>query len=354
MARLSLYRGKEPRHTEEACMSKFLPWISLMVLLALPMTQWWSESPSHPSVEHCFGTGRIVTKVVLMLTPQAGRLARLLVNDGDAVTIGQVVARLDSSALEEALNQAKGELLQAQARAEAIKEQMEQQSDMQSTPLQLSSRQEDVALLQSKQAALQDKVVSLRSQLFDAQTAVIAAHNTIERLHTEIAACSVTSPIPGVVLHHLAQEGEPLISDAILLQLIDLREVFMQFSLPADMAARIAIGAEVRLMLDLPTSIVLPAQVALIAPAEHNFTHLWTFWGPQSQTQQEVLAKIAPEVVTTLLSGQIIEGVSGRAYVRIDRNSPWPESLRVSHPEEMPGNHNWKNPVMPISTYSIH
>jgi len=335
-------------------MSKFLPWISLMVLLALPMAQRWSESPSHSSVGHCFGTGRIVTKVVLMLTPQAGRLARLLVNDGDAVTIGQVVARLDSSALEEALNQAKGELLQAQARAEAIKEQMEQQSDMQSTPLQLSSRQEDVALLQSKQAALQDKVVSLRSQLFDAQTAVIAAHNTIERLHTEIAACSVTSPIPGVVLHHLAQEGEPLISDAILLQLIDLREVFMHFSLPADMAARIAIGAEVRLMLDLPASIVLPAQVALIAPAEHNFTHLWTFLGPQSQPQQEVLAKIAPEIVTALLSGQIIEGVRGRAYVRIDRNSPWPESLRVSRPEEMPGNHHWNNPVIPISTYSIH
>ncbi len=335
-------------------MSTFPPWISLIVLLALPMACWWS-GPMLPSSDgHCFESGRIVTKVVLLLTPQAGRLARLLVKDGDAVTSGQVVARLDSSSLEEELNRAKGELLQAQAGAEAMKKQLKQQLDTRSAPAQFSSRQEAIALSRTEQGTWQEKVVMLRSQLFDAQASVIAAHNTIERLHTEIAACTVTSPLHGVVLHHLAKEGDPVTSDAALLQLMDLREVFMRFTLPADMAARIAIGAEARLMLDLPSPVVLPAHVAFITPAEHNFTHLRTNFWPQSQPQHEVLAKIAPEIITILLSGQIIDGISGRAYVRLDRNSPWPEALRVSRPEEMPANHGRNNPFMTLSTYSIH
>ena len=332
-------------------MTKLLPWISVIILLGLSTARWWSEPGLRSPVGYCCGSGRLVTAVVPLHTPQDGRLARLLVNDGDVVATGQVVARLDCRPLEEALVQAQGTLLQAQAWAEAVKKKMGQQDDTRKTPAMGSSRQEDIALARTEQAAWQEKIIMLRSQLFDAQAAVIAAHNTIERLRTEIAACTVRSPLSGIVVRHLAREGDPLIKDAELLHLMDLHEVVMRFTLPADKAVRIAIGTEVRLMLDGPSSVVLPAQVAFIAPAENTFSRLWTVLRPQSQPQREVLAKIAPEIIAAY-AGQIIDGVGGRAYVRLDRHSPWPKALQLDHRQGFPGNtHN--SPLKMLSTFSI-
>jgi len=332
-------------------MTKFLPWISVIILLGLSTARWWSEPGLRSPVGHCCGTGRLVAKVVPLRTPQDGRLARLLANDGDAVTTGQVVGRLDCRSLEEALAQAQGSLHHAQAGAEAIKKNMEQGADTRNTLVTGSSRQENIALARTEQAAWQEKIIMLRSQLFDAQAAVIAAHNTTERLRTEIAACTVRSPMPGIVVRHMAQEGDLLSKDATLLHLMDLREVVMRFTLPADKAVRIAIGAEVRVMLDTPSSVVLPAQVAFIAPAENTFSRLWTALRPQSQPQREVLAKIAPEIIVAY-AGQIIDGVSGRAYVQLDRHCPWPEALQLDHRQGFPGNtHN--SPLKMLSTFSI-
>ena len=160
--------------------------------------------------------------------------------------------------------------------------------------------------------------------------------------------------MPGRVVQPLAKEGDPLIKDAILLHLVDLREVLMRFTLSEDQAMRITIGSEVRLMLDAPSSVVLPAQVAFIAPAENTFSRLWTFLQPlpHSLSQREVLAKIAPEIITAY-AGQIIDGIGGRAYVRLDSHSPWPEALQLGPPQGYLGKTR-NSPLKMLSTFSVH
>lgn len=229
-------------------MSKSLPWISLIALFALYCVPWWSRPASRPSEGCLGGMGRIAATEHALLAPQAGRIVRILVDGGDTVTAGQEVARLDSRHLEEQLVQARLVVLRAQTAAKEAQKYLEQQVD---------ERNERTTL--AEQSDWQGKIISLRSELFAAQAAVIAAHNTIERLQAAIASCVVKSPIPGQVLYRAATEGDLVARDTKLLQLLDLREVTMRFSLPADTAEKIAIGTEVRLALDLASPIVLPA-----------------------------------------------------------------------------------------------
>jgi len=323
-------------------MSKSLPWISLIALFALYCVPWWSRTASRPS-EGCLGSrGRIAATEHVLLTPQAGRIARILVDCGDTVTAGQVVARLDSRHLEEQLAQARLALLRAQTAAKDAQKYIEQQVDERTTVAQQTLRQGDVALARMEQTDWHGKIISLRSELFAAQAAIIAAHKNIQRLQAEIDSCLVKSPIPGQVLYRAAREGDLVARDAKLLQLLDLREVSMRFSLPADTAEKMAIGTEVRLALDLASPVVLPAQVASIAPGERKLARLWNVLRQQPQPQREVLAKIAPEIVTAC-AGQLAEGISGRAYVRFDRNSPWPTALQVGNQDACHGNNKWNN-----------
>src|SRR5262249_46629890 len=60
------------------------------------------------------GNGRIEGTEVDVSTKLAGRVAKILVNEGDLVAAGQVVAQMDTAVLEAQLAQAKAQLRQAQ------------------------------------------------------------------------------------------------------------------------------------------------------------------------------------------------------------------------------------------------
>ena len=60
------------------------------------------------------GNGRIEATEIDIATKAAGRIKEILVNDGDVVEAGQVVARMDTQTLEAELRQAQAQVRQAQ------------------------------------------------------------------------------------------------------------------------------------------------------------------------------------------------------------------------------------------------
>ena len=50
-----------------------------------------------------------------------------------------------------------------------------------------------------------------------------------------------------------------------MLNLVDLSDVYMTFFLPTEQAGRVALGAEVRLVLDAAPAFVIPASVTFVA-----------------------------------------------------------------------------------------
>ena len=65
--------------------------------------------------------------------------------------------------------------------------------------------------------------------------------------------------------YRVAQPGEVLSAGGRVLNLVDLGDVYMTFFLPTAQAGRVALGAEVRLVLDAAPQYVIPAEVSFVA-----------------------------------------------------------------------------------------
>jgi HlyD family secretion protein len=75
---------------------------------------WRQLTPAGLSDSFAVGNGRIEATEIDIATKTAGRITEILVNDGDGVEAGQVVARMDTQTLEAELRQAQAQVRQAQ------------------------------------------------------------------------------------------------------------------------------------------------------------------------------------------------------------------------------------------------
>jgi HlyD family secretion protein len=93
-------------------------WIGgVLLMIAIGVGVWLIWQHLHPQglpEGFASGNGRIEGTEVDVATKLAGRIAEILVNEGDFVTAGQVVARMDTAVFDAQLAQAKAQLRQAQ------------------------------------------------------------------------------------------------------------------------------------------------------------------------------------------------------------------------------------------------
>ncbi|SKZ48870.1 Uncharacterised protein [Mycobacteroides abscessus subsp. abscessus] len=89
-----------------------------------------------------------------------------------------------------------------------------------------------------------------------------------------------------------------------MLNLIDLSDVYMTFFLPETVAGKIAIGTEVRIVLDAAKNVVIPRQKLMF----------------------RVKAKIDPTLLNKYIE-QVKTGLPGVAYIKIDDQAAWPTFL---------------------------
>jgi len=135
------------------------------------------------------------------------------------------------------------------------------------------------------------------------------------------------SPTNGRVQYRVAQPGEVLSAGGRVLNLVNLEEVYMTFFLPTAQAGRVAIGSEVRLVLDAAPQYVVPAKVSFVADVAQ-------FTPKTVETEEErlklmfrVKAQIPPELLRKYIE-QVKTGLPGMAYVRLDPNAEWPANLQ--------------------------
>jgi len=67
------------------------------------------------------------------------------------------------------------------------------------------------------------------------------------------------------VQYRVAQPGEVVGAGGRVINMVDLSDVYMTFFLPTALAGRVAMGTEVRLVLDAIPQYVIPAQVSFIS-----------------------------------------------------------------------------------------
>jgi HlyD family secretion protein len=312
-------------------------------LRALPgaVRGWLDDAPLPEGF--AVGNGRIEATEVDVATKLAGRLAEVRVQEGDRVEQGQVVAVLDTDALQAQQRQVRAELRQAEQERQhalAVVEQRESELDFARRDLdrlqRLSRTDQFVSEEQVDQArtgvrSAEAALWASRVQVVAAEAAIEAAQAGLERVEVDIADSTLQAPRGGRVLYRLAEPGEVLGVGGKVLTLLDLGDVYMVIFLPTSAAGRVPLGAPARIVLDAAPEYVVPAEVSFVAPRA-QFTPKQV----ETQSVRESLAfrvkvRVDPELLARYET-LVKTGLPGVAYVQLGPDASWPEHLEPRLP----------------------
>ena len=332
---------------------------------------WSTLRPQGPGEGFVSGNGRIEATEVDVAAKLGGRVQSILVKEGDFVTAGQPLAHMQIDTLQASHDEARARHQQAVAavanaeaqvavresdRQAALALVAQRQSELDAAQRRLARSQtlvregassdqevdDDRARERSLQAAVvasraqaeaaQAAITAARTQVASARAAVTAAQATVARIKADIDDSALVAPRSGRVQYRIAQPGEVIGGGGKVLNLVDLSDVYMTFFLPEAVAGQLALGSEVRIVLDAAPQLVIPARVSFVASTA-QFTPKTVETASERQKMMfRVKAQIAPELLQKHV--QLVKtGLPGMAWLKLDANAPWPAHLAVKLPE---------------------
>jgi HlyD family secretion protein len=170
------------------------------------------------------------------------------------------------------------------------------------------------------------------AEVIGAESRVAATEATIARVQADIRDSQLTSPRDGRVQYRIAQPGEVLGAGGKVLNLVDLGDVYLTFFLPETVVGKIALGSEVRLVLDAAPQYVIPARVSYVASTA-QFTPKTV---ETASERQKLMFRVKAQLDRDLLLKHIKlvkTGLPGVAWLRLDPKVDWPADLRIKVPE---------------------
>jgi HlyD family secretion protein len=250
----------------------------------------------------------------------AGAQAQLAMRRSDLAAAAAVKVQRESE-LDAARRRLARSTVLAQAGAAALQELDDDRARVDGARATLAAAGAQVEAARAAVAAAEALVVQSRS-------AVEAAVATTATIDADLRDEVLVAPRAGRVQYRVAEPGEVLAAGGKVLNMIDLKDVYMTFFVPEAAAGRIALGTEVRLVLDTAPGFVVPAAVSYVASSA-QFT-------PKSvetaNERQKLMFRVKAQVDRRLLErypDQVKAGVPGVAWLRIDPTRPWPPELAL-------------------------
>jgi len=287
--------------------------------------------------------GNIEATQVDVASKYPGRLATLTVDEGDEVTAGQMVATISSPDTEAELLAAQAKVLKAkQAIAEAVARIAQRKSD-----LNFARTDYDRGKMLIKDAYISQQMLDSRRNKFEtaeaayvaanaqrdeAEAAIKAAEADVERLQSILVDLVLVSPRSGRVQYRLARTGELVAAHQRILSILDLKDVYLSIYLPWDVAGKLSLGDEARVIADPIPQYVIPATISYVA-TNPQFT-------PKSvetvEERQKMIFRVKLQGDPKVLDQyhrSVKTGVRGLGFVRTDPKIAWPKELEVKLPQ---------------------
>ncbi|MBN9890215.1 HlyD family secretion protein [Salipiger abyssi] len=346
--------------------------VTILAILAGAMAAgWWFLQPAALPEGLAKANGRLEAVEIDIATRSGGRLQSVLVAEGDFVIAGQELAVMDTATLQAQLREARANLSravigveiarsgvaqsEAQARsAQALVElrEVEQQAaairlarseGLAVTGATPQSRLDDdraahqaaraaVAAAEAQLAAAQAGIDRARSDVIGAESGVEAAEAAIVRIEAELADAVLKAPRDGRVQYRVAELGEVLPPGGTVVNMVDLADVHMNFFLPTAQAGQLALGDEVRLILDAAPEFVIPARVSFVASVAQFTPRTVETEAEREKLMFRIRARIDPDLLRQH-EALVKTGLPGTAYVRIDPAAEWPADLAPRLPQ---------------------
>lgn len=306
----------------------------VLLLLAAGGLGYWKSLHDRLPEGLSMGNGRLESTEVQIASKVPGRLAEVLVDEGDKVTRGQLLARIDTRTMEAQRSQAEAEVLRARENYAAAQASVQlRQSELLLASQELKRVREiyqrkfaSQQLLDQQQARYDtatSAVVAARAQLAAIKAAIGAAEAQVAQLTSEINDSSLRAPIDGIIQLRLAEPGEVLGAGGRVLMLIDPSDQYMNLYLPAATTGRLTVGDQARIVLDALPEQALPAKIAFVA-AKAQFTP------KQVETRderQKLVFRVKLRLTEPSAVPQAKPGMPGAGYVRT-ADVGWPANLQ--------------------------
>ena len=317
------------------------------------------------------GNGRLEATEIDIATKLAGRIDAILVREGEMVTKGQLLARMQVDSLEAQRNEARAILLQTQQSiatadaqvamsesnrlaAEAVVRQRESERDAAAKRLKrsealarqgnishqtvddersaLNSAMAAVSAAMAQLKAAESAVVAATAQAEGARTAVTAVAATLARIEADLADSELKAPRDGRIQYRVAQPGEVIGAGGKIVNLVDLTDVTMNFFLPEVAAGRLKLGSDVRLILDAAPNLVIPATVSFVASTAQFTPKTVETASERQKLMFKVKARIDPALLRQHLP-VVKTGIPGVAWIKLDEGIAWPDELAIKVPQ---------------------
>jgi len=286
--------------------------------------------------------GRIEADEVLISAKTAGRVLEILVDEGDTVEAGTVLARMDQSELNAGLAGANAQVRRAEtaiAGAEAAIAQRESELALAKQEYDRATTLKDKGFGTEQAADLRRSTLNVaeaalraaKAGLDEANAAADAARAEVARIASLIEDTVLKAPRRGRVEYKLVQSGEVVAAGAPVLTLLDLSSVYMTVFVPARVAGRLELGAEARIVLDPAPDYVVPASVSFVASSAQFTPKAVETADEREKLMFRVKLQIAPALLRQY-EGYVKTGLRGVAYMRTEAGLTWPAELDVKLP----------------------
>lgn len=319
--------------------------VALVVLLAVTGAGawYWTQQldaglPGHIAV----GNGRIEAEEVQVAAKYAGRVDEVLVDEGDTVQAGQVLARMDTAELEASLAGAWARVAQAEESVIEARAQIAQrQSEITYAQQELNRAlflfgkghiaQERIDQRQSARDTAQAALDAAWARLETAKRSVDAAQAEARRIESQLDEATLTAPRGGRVQYRLAEPGEVIAGGGRVITLLDLTDVYMTIFLPTAQAGRAFVGSQARIRLDAAPELLIPAKVSFVSSQAQFTPREVETRSEREKLMFRVKVQIDPDLLREHIR-KVKTGLPGEAYVLLGSNGEWPEELAVNLP----------------------
>lgn len=342
-----------------------------IVVIVIAVLSWKALKPSGPGPGFVSGNGRIEATEIDVAAKLGGRVQNILVKEGEFVHTGQSLAQMQIDVLNPQRDEARAQVRQAvtavatgeaqvaarlsdKAAAQAVVVQRNSEldalqrklvrtgalasegivaiQDLDDDRAKALSAAAAVTAAKAQVAAAQAAVDAARSQVDGFGSGVAAANASVARIEADILDSQLTSPRDGRVQYLVAQPGEVLAAGGKVLNLVDLGDVYLTFFLPETAVGKVALGSEVRVVLDSAPGYVIPGEVSYVASTA-QFTPKTV---ETASERQKLMFRVKVQFDRKLLQKHlkmIKTGLPGVAWLKLDTQATWPKNLEIKVPE---------------------
>jgi HlyD family secretion protein len=224
------------------------------------------------------GTGTLEARVRATISPKiSGRIAQVLVDQGDKVIKGQKLVLLDDEDLRQQVEMAKAELSVAQAGVEkavsGIKSAEATEKEAKTSYARISQLAPSGAVSVDALEKSQQQMEVAQAELNRAQTAkieaeklVIKAEASLQFAQAQLSFTVVSAPFDGLIVKRNRDPGDIAVPGSMVLEMISLDELWISAWIDETLLNQLEDGQTSKIVFRSEPKTELPGKVVRIAP----------------------------------------------------------------------------------------